>query len=608
MTSRKLILFLLVVLLSSLFIGAPPAAADSSHARIIRLSLVQGDVRFARQTHGDPLSDSSATWETVSLNLPIRQGYVLATDKGRAEVEFENGAMAFLKENTVLEFYDLSLNDSARTTRLVLRQGSASFYVNPAGGDYFSVTGGDFTVEADHRSTFRVDNYDDGSTVETYQGRVSVLHNKNATHLEKGQSLLMKASDDSSLSVGRLPDEDDFDRWVSGRIESVSTATTAALQYTGSPYYAPGFADLYTYGAFSNCGAYGFGWRPVGVGLGWSPFTNGQWFMDPAFGWTWLSYQPWGWAPYHYGGWLFDSGCGGWFYSPPVFYGYPGYPVGPIRRFPPRVHPPRPIYRPVTAVFVRQKGKLGIVPMHPLDQKGKTPLNLEHGVFSATGTREVSQQAIVPERGQKWESLKSPPRNALGSSLVATTPPARVSKSILEGNSAARAPSFSKDSSIVYDPKDHRFVNTNNPATQRTLGEKEVRVESGKTEAAASEHARGATAGIPASTSNASSTPRIPLVPSATRGATPPPARNMVPPPAPAHGSAASEHGGSSGRSSGGSHGAENGKPFKGRGNGAFFSSLPPSRPAPAFPPPPPPPPPEKRTHAIKGPPRRGAV
>ena len=378
MTSRKLILFLLVVLLSSLFIGAPPAAADSSHARIIRLSLVQGDVRFARQTHGDPLSDSSATWETVSLNLPIRQGYVLATDKGRAEVEFENGAMAFLKENTVLEFYDLSLNDSARTTRLVLRQGSASFYVNPAGGDYFSVTGGDFTVEAGTRTRFRLDNFDDGSTVEAYQGRVSVLHhkNKNETRLEKGQSLSMKAGDDSSLNVGRLPEEDDFDRWVSGRIDSVSNATSAALQYTGSPYYAPGFADLYTYGAFSNCGSYGYGWRPFGAGLGWSPFTNGQWIMDPSIGWTWVSFQPWGWAPYHYGGWLFDASCGGWFYSPPVLYGYTAYPVGPIRRFPPRVHPPRPIYHPVTGVFVRQSGKIGVVPMHPLDQKGKTPLNL----------------------------------------------------------------------------------------------------------------------------------------------------------------------------------------------------------------------------------------
>jgi len=53
--------------------------------------------------------------------------------------------MAFLKENTVLEFYDLSLKDGARTTRLVLRQGSASFYANPASDDYFSVTGGDFT-------------------------------------------------------------------------------------------------------------------------------------------------------------------------------------------------------------------------------------------------------------------------------------------------------------------------------------------------------------------------------------------------------------------------------------------------------------------------------
>src|SRR5438876_4607628 len=464
MASRKLGLFLLVILLSSLFIGTHPAAADSSHARIIRLSLVQGDVRFARQTHGDPLSDSSATWETASLNLPIRQDYVLATDNGRAEVEFENGAMAFLKENTVLEFYDLSLDDSARTTRLVLRQGSASFRVNPASGDYVSVTGGDFTVQSDHGSTFRVDNYDDGSTVETDQGRVSVLHNKKLTQLEKGQSLSIKAGDDSSLTVGRLPNEDDFDRWVSGRIDSVSSATSAALQYTGSPYYAPGFADLYTYGAFSNCGSYGYGWRPFGAGLGWSPFTNGQWIMDPSIGWTWLSYQPWGWAPYHYGGWLFDASCGGWFYSPPVLYGYPGYPVGPRRRFPRGVHPPRPIYRPVTAVFVRQGGKSGIVPMHPLDQKGKTPLNLERGVLSNVGTKGVRAEILPVEHGQKWETLKSPPRDSLSGSLAATTPPTRVSRTVSDGKSEIRGVSLGKDSSIAYDPREHRFVNTNSSA------------------------------------------------------------------------------------------------------------------------------------------------
>ena len=534
MTSRKLIFPILVILVCAIFVGVRPVAADSSHARIIRLSLVQGDVRFARGTHGDPTADSKATWETAGLNLPIRQGYVLATDKGRAEVEFENGAMAFLKENTILEFYDLSLNDSARTTRLVLRQGSASFYVNPAGGDYFSVTGGDFTVEAEGRSTFRLDNYDDGSTVETYKGRVSVLHNKNTTRLEKGQSLSVKAGNDSSVNVARLPDEDDFDRWVSGRVDSVSTATTAALRYTGSPSYVPGFADLYTYGAFSSCGAYGYGWRPFGVGLGWSPFTNGQWISDPSFGWTWVSYQPWGWAPYHYGGWLFDTSCGGWFYSPPIFYGYPGYPVRPRGRSPRGVHPPQPIYRPVTAVFVRQGGKTGIVPMHPLDQKGKTPLNLERGVFSNVGMKGLSEQVTPVERGQKWQALKSPPRDGLSGSLAATGPPSRVSRTVVESNSGIRGVSPGKDSSIAYDPSERRFVNTNSSAAAPGAKNSEIRVENGRTAAATS-------------TATAVTPPRTPAAPPATRSATSsPPARNSVPPPAPR--SSGGERGSSSGR------------------------------------------------------------
>jgi len=540
MIFRKLTIPILIIVLCALFATPRPAAADSGHARIIRLSLVQGDVRFARQTHGDPLADSAATWETAGLNLPIRQGYVLATDNGRAEVEFENGAMAFLNENTILEFYDLSLNDSARTTRLVLRQGSASFYVNPAGGDYFSVTGGDFTVEAEGRSSFRLDNYDDGSNVQTYKGRVSVLHNKNTTRLEKGQSLSMKAGDDSSLAIARLSDEDDFDRWVSGRIDGVSTATASALQYTGSPYYAPGFADLYTYGAFSNCGAYGYGWRPFGVGFGWSPFTNGQWIMDPSFGWTWSSYQPWGWAPYHYGGWLFDASCGGWFYSPPVLYGYTGYPVGPVRRFPKGVHPPHPIYRPVTAVFVRNGGKLGIVPMHPLDQKGKTPRNLEHGVFSNAGTKGVNAEVLIVERGQKWETLKSPPRETLSGSLVATGPPTRVSRSVVEGTAGVRAISLGKDSSITYDPREHRFVNTNSPAASSSSASSAskssdgIHVENGRPTSAAS-------------TATSITPPRTPVTPPATRSATSaPPARNSVPPPAPRY-SGGGERGSSSG-------------------------------------------------------------
>ncbi len=478
MTSRTVFRSILSVsFLFAFSAGIRPAAADSSHVRVIRLSLVEGDVRFTREAHGDPLADQKAQWETAQANLPVRQGYAIATDNGRAEVEFENGAMAFLSENTVLDFFDLSLEDGARTTRLVLRQGSASFYVNPASGDYFSVTGGDFTVEANGKTSFRINNFDDGSNVDVLTGNAAVLHKKATTKLTKGQSLSMKAGEDS-VSIGRLPAGDDFDHWVSGRIDSVTTATNASLQYTNSPYYVPGYADLYTYGAWSSCGGYGYGWRPFGASLGWSPFTMGQWILDPGFGWTFASYQPWGWAPYHYGGWLFDASCGGWFYSPPAYYGYGGYGGYPNKkRSPPVVHPPHPIYRATTAVFVRQNGRLGIVPMHPLDKQGQTPLNLEHGVFSTEPARNAMEPALSLAAGQKWETVKSPSHEALSSGLVRTTAPTRTSRTLIEGSSGTRIVSLGHDSSIVYDPREHRFVNSNSapgPVRQaEAIGEKD---------------------------------------------------------------------------------------------------------------------------------------
>src|SRR5258707_7350901 len=209
MTSKTAFRSLLFLAIFTLAISASAAKADSSHARIIRLSFVQGDVRIAHNVNGDPLQSPDNQWEIAALNLPIHQGDALATDNGRAEVEFESGNIAFLAGNTVLEFYDLSLEDGSCTTRLMLRQGSASFYVRPGGGDYFSVTGGDFSVEASGKAHFRVNNYDDGSDVQVLQGHVAVLSKDKTTPLSKGQSLTMKASDASAISVESAVNSDD---------------------------------------------------------------------------------------------------------------------------------------------------------------------------------------------------------------------------------------------------------------------------------------------------------------------------------------------------------------------------------------------------------------
>jgi FecR protein len=510
MKSRILLRSLFLAALVLLFAGWCPVQADSSHARIIRLSLVQGDVRFTRDVHGDPLTTDKANWEGATLNLPIRQGYVLATDHGRAEVEFENGAMAFLAENTVLEFYDLSLEDGAKTTRLVLRQGTASFYVNPGSGDYFSVTGGDFTAEADGRAGFRLDNFDDGSVVDVTKGRVSVLRKNKTTALVKGQSLSMRAGDNNSTEIARLPENDDFDRWVAGREDAVATATNAAQQYVSSPYYTSGIADLYTYGSWYPIGGYGNCWRPYGVGLGWSPFAGGGWYSDPVFGSTFIGGQPWGWLPYHYGGWVFDPFFG-WLWSPGFGFGlgFSGIPV----------------FRPVTGVFMRSKtGLIGLVPVHPLDVRGKEPINLAKGVFPVAGGA-VSQQAMASATaaGESWKVMKTPPRASLTSTAVAgSTAPARVSRTIVGGGSGARVVTLDHNSSIAYDAHEHRFVN--GAAVAQTAAAKSAEKSNATIEAL-----KGETAGRGRAEASAAANVRVPA---ANVHAPAPPSRAMAPPPA----------------------------------------------------------------------------
>jgi hypothetical protein len=454
MSSRNVFYSASLSLLSLLFVTASPSFADSSHVRIIRLSLVQGDVRLARDVKGDPLASQNATWEAADLNLPIRQGYVLATDKGRAEVEFENGSMAFLSDDTVLEFYDLSLEDGAKTTRLILRQGSASFYVNPANGDYFSVTGGDFSVETDGRSTFRLNNFDDGSGVNVLKGHVSVLRKNQNTALAKGQSLSVRANDRDAVTVGQISGDDDFDRWVAGRVETVQTATNAAQQYVNSGGYSSGLASLYTYGAFYPCAGYGNCWRPYGVGLGWTPFDSGYWITDASIGASFVGNQPWGWMPYHYGGWIYDP-VFGWLWTPSGFAG--GF-YGGIPR-----------WAPVTGTWLRSRtGPIGIVPVHPLDVRGKTPINLAKGVFPVnSGTISRSMPVTASEQ---WKVLKSAPKNTVTTTAVAAAPPSRVSRTLVGGNLGTRAVTLDRSSSIAYDPKERRFVNTNSGAQTPAAG------------------------------------------------------------------------------------------------------------------------------------------
>jgi hypothetical protein len=536
MLHRALIRSILFAAIFALLVSAYPAAADSNHVRIVRLSLLQGDVRFTRDAQGDPLSDQKATWETAVLNLPLRQGYVIATGNGRAEVEFENGAMAFLGENTAIEFYDLSRDEDTVTSRLILRQGTASFYLHPANGDYFSVTSGDFTVEATVRASFRLDSYDDGSAVSVSQGHVAVLHKEHTSRVDKGQSLSMHAGDSDAVEIGRAADGDEFDHWVSGRVDSVATESNASMQYVSSPYYSSGFADLNSYGSWYPIGGFGNCWRPMGVGFGWSPFDSGSWFFDPVFGWSFIGFQPWGWTPYHYGSWIFSPAYG-WVWVPS------GFGIG---------HPVR--WHPVTGVFLHAGNKTVIVPSHPADAHGKRPINIAHGVMPVT-ERGVAA-AVATAAGEKWKVLKALPRDTLTAQVAGTTPPSRVSRTVLSSNGNSRVVTTGRDSSIAYDPRGHRFVNSDAPpaaaaATKNTpaaasaviANDPTIPSSEARTVAPSTAAVTGASATPPAAGTQTSSNSRTPA---------PPPARIINTPPPASHAAGSSSSHSSSSHSGGG--------------------------------------------------------
>jgi hypothetical protein len=114
-------------------------------------------------------------------------------------------------------------------------------------------------------------------------------------------------------------------------------------------------------------------------------------------------------------------------------------------------------FRPVTGVFLRSKtGLLGLVPAHPLDVRGKAPINMAKGVFPVAGGA-VSQQAMEglgASTGQKqnWKVMKAPPRESLtNTAVVASAAPARVSRTFVAGGSSARVVTLDRNSSTAYD-------------------------------------------------------------------------------------------------------------------------------------------------------------
>lgn len=295
-------------LMVAAFVGllALPSVADS-HARIVRLSDVEGTVQIDRA--------AGQGYERAILNMPVTQGTKIWTkDDGRAEIEFEDGSVVRIVPNTKINFGELSLADTGgKVSTVNLEEGTA--YVNFAGkkDDVLTVNFGHESTRVVKAAHFRVEMDDTDATLAVFKGDVEVEGPSGSVEVAKGHSASFDLAANDKYEVAKNFEQDPYDSWDKQQGQYHDRYYSDNYNGGGSYPYSYGVSDLNYYGSYYNVPGYGYMWQPYFTGFGWNPFMNGAWCWYPGYGYSWVSAYPWGWMPYRYGTWAFVPGFGwGW--------------------------------------------------------------------------------------------------------------------------------------------------------------------------------------------------------------------------------------------------------------------------------------------------------
>ena len=284
---------------------ALPVFAESQ-ARIVRLSDVQGPVQIDKNT--------GLGFESAFLNLPVTQGAQLKTgDKGRAEVEFEDGSTLRLAPNSTVQFGTLGSTDSGKHLSTIdLVEGMA--YVNWLGksGDQINLNFSREKVSLEHAAHFRITASTDTSKLAVFKGDVDVEGPSGKVTVARKETASFDGTDNDKYEIAKNIEEAPLDSWDK---ESIAYHEQYAKNSNNSSPYGYGNSDLNYYGNFANVPGYGMMWQPYFTGVGWDPFMDGAWSFYPGYGYMFVSAYPWGWMPYRYGNWMFVPGFG-WMWQP----------------------------------------------------------------------------------------------------------------------------------------------------------------------------------------------------------------------------------------------------------------------------------------------------
>jgi hypothetical protein len=308
---RKTLLLIAAMAFAVLIAGASP----DEYNRLARISYVEGHVSF--QHSGD------VDWSAASVNMALQPGDRIYTgEKGRAEIEIDDGSVFDLAEQTDMEL--LSLREDFVQVRILV--GLCTLNLHSSISYEISTPAAAFNTL--RKGVYRFDVLENGNTdAIVRKGLLDAANNSFSRKVDSGELIHVTPGDNSTNLISHYNKRDAWDEWTDRR--DADLVAYDSRKYLPDQVYM-GASDLDRYGRWVVVDAYGPAWVPYYADAAWTPYWDGRWVYRPFWGWTWVSYEPWGWLPYHYGRWYHHSSFG-WCWLPGASFSFHFWSPGLVR-------------------------------------------------------------------------------------------------------------------------------------------------------------------------------------------------------------------------------------------------------------------------------------
>jgi FecR protein len=289
--------FLLPTILLVPFLSAQDEPV--SHARIVRVTSVSGQVQISHQSGGT---------QNAIANLPIVQNDEVSTgDDGWLEIQLENGSRIRIAPDSRLTFSLLGrFAGGATTTEINIEDGEAAFAV-AAGDDMgpFRINVRQRVISLKRSSRFHVTSIPSNPLeVVVWKGEVGVFDRESSREIsvQTQETFTLDALDTGHYDLEKQAQLDELDDWANQRDQAlIASADTHSDGLPALSYNNPVGVSPYTNGVGQVQTA--SGWNQFG---NWDPFYSPYYspyapFSPFAYGFG-PTYPWWGWPGFFPGG------------------------------------------------------------------------------------------------------------------------------------------------------------------------------------------------------------------------------------------------------------------------------------------------------------------